>query len=183
MSSSITSFFNGISQSVTNSQVLDKMMNSGPGEIPYVTFGMVGVTLSALLYVTLTDTAESIGESISTTFENIGAFKPALDSEKGAEAESEKEEEKEEEEKEEEEEEVESEKEKEEQESESEKEKEKAKEKEPDSDSEKEEEEEEEPGEEYKMGGKKKRRKNKSKKKRRRSSKKRSSKRMRRRKN
>lgn len=182
MSSSITSFFNGISQSVTNSQVLDKMMNSGPGEIPYVTFGMVGVTLSALLYVTLTDTAESIGESISTTFENIGAFKPALDSEKGAEAKSEKEEEKEEEEKEEEEkekEEEEVESEKEEQESESEKEKAK----EPDSDSEKEEEEEEEPGEEYKMGGKKKRRKNKSKKKRRRSSKKRSSKRMRRRKN
>lgn len=75
MSTSISTYLNGISQSVTNSQVFDKMINSGPGEIPYVTFGMVGISFAALLYVTLTDTAESIGETISETFENIGAFK------------------------------------------------------------------------------------------------------------
>ena len=66
------SFLDGITQTFTNNQFLDKIMNSGPGEIPYVTFGMVGVSVAALLYVTLTDSAESIGES----FKNITAFNP-----------------------------------------------------------------------------------------------------------
>jgi hypothetical protein len=73
--SSITSFLDGVTQSFTNNQFLDKIMNSGPGEIPYVAFGMVGVSVATLLYVTLTDSAESIGKSVSESFENIGAFK------------------------------------------------------------------------------------------------------------
>jgi len=89
---SISNFFSGLSNGITNNNVLNYALYNGVGGVPYATFGMVGIVIAVLSYATFSEAASefttAVGDKIKS-FEIGNLFKGLSSNETPAEEKSE----------------------------------------------------------------------------------------------
>ena len=68
---SISNFFSGLSNGITNNNVLNYALYTGVGGVPYATFGMVGIVIAVLSYATF---SEAAGEFTTAVGDKIKSF-------------------------------------------------------------------------------------------------------------
>lgn len=69
-------FFNSITKSITESNLLNNAIHTGAWNLPYAVMGMVTIVAGTFTYVTYNDYINDIGESISDTVDSLKDFSP-----------------------------------------------------------------------------------------------------------
>ena len=69
-------FFNSITKSITESNLLNNALYTGAWNLPYAVMGMVTMVAGTFTYVTYNDYINDIGESISDTVDSLKDFSP-----------------------------------------------------------------------------------------------------------
>jgi len=69
-------FFNSITKSITESNLLNNALHTGAWNLPYAVMGMVTIVAGTFTYVTYNDYINDIGESISGTVDSLKDFSP-----------------------------------------------------------------------------------------------------------
>lgn len=72
----VGNFFNSITKSITESNLLNNALYTGAWNLPYAVMGMVTMVAGTLTYVTYNDYINDIGESISDTVDSLKDFSP-----------------------------------------------------------------------------------------------------------
>jgi hypothetical protein len=69
-------FFNSITKSITENNLLNNALHTGAWNLPYAVMGMVTIVAGTFTYVTYNDYINDIGESISDTVDSLKDFSP-----------------------------------------------------------------------------------------------------------
>jgi hypothetical protein len=69
-------FFNSITKSITESNLLNNALHTGAWNLPYAVMGMVTIVAGTFTYVTYNDYINDIGESVSETVDSLKDFSP-----------------------------------------------------------------------------------------------------------
>ena len=72
----VGNFFNSITKSITESNLLNNSLYTGAWNLPYAVMGMVTIVAGTFTYVTYNDYINDIGESISGTVDSLKDFSP-----------------------------------------------------------------------------------------------------------
>jgi len=72
----VGNFFNSITKSITESNLLNNALYTGAWNLPYAVMGMVTMVAGTFTYVTYNDYINDIGESISDTVDSLKDFSP-----------------------------------------------------------------------------------------------------------